>query len=397
MTELAFALVAQGSLLALVLVAMESRYPAANRFLAGLLVALILPLLARVLEGRVGAGHRWIGLLNNAAFLIGPFFYFYTRALVDRTFTAHASQLLHLLPALATVAITLSIPGMDRLATETELGRTVAVFGLLNALSLIVYSCAVLRRLRVYRQMLLDNYSAIERIGLDWLKVLAVIVLTSGVAIAALNCLRLVHDLPPFTIALIMVPFSLVFFYTVAILGFRQSSVLLIRTSTEIPAPAEPQSAAESPAIATATEGQDDAGGGKYERSGLEEERARRIWSRLEQLMAAESLYLDPDLELGTLVERLDVNPQTLSEVLGRVAGSRFYDYINGLRVARAKEMLLDPAHARESVLDIALASGFNSKSTFNKYFKQVVGRTPSAYRQLSAAVAPSRPARSQN
>jgi AraC-like DNA-binding protein len=387
MTEFAFALVAQGTLLALVLVSMESRYPTANRFLAGLLVALTVPLLARVLEGRVGAGHRWIGVLNNTIFLIGPFFYFYTRALVDRAFTVRPGHLLHGLPALAAAAIALSIPGLDRLATETSLGRTVAVFGLLNALSLIVYSGAVLRQLRAYRQVLLDNYSAIERISLDWLKVLAAIVLTSGVAIAVLNCVRLVHDLPPYTIALIMVPFSLVFFYTVAILGFRQSSALLIRTGAEIPGAAESPPAAEGSAITTEAEGES-AGAAKYGRSGLDEERARRIWSRLEQLMAVESLYLDPDLELATLAERLNVNLQTLSEVLGRVAGSRFYDYINGLRVTRAKDMLLDPARARDSILDIALAAGFNSKSTFNKYFKQVVGQTPTAYRQLSGSAA---------
>jgi AraC-like DNA-binding protein len=378
-TELAFALVAQGALLALILWVMESHYPLANRFLAGLLVALSVPLLARVLIMRIGRSHEGIGMLYNATFLIGPCFYFYTRALTNRKFTLRAGHLFHAAPALATTVVALAA-GLHRATTEPGLVRFVAVLGLLNALSLAAYSVAALRQLTRYRHALLDHYSAIERISLDWLKSLAFIVLTAGIAIATLNCVRLIYELPSTANAIIVVPFSLIFFYAVAILGFRQSSVLLIGVPPEIPAETGVGTFDE---IVEEEEpvGRD----AKYERSGLDENRAQRIWTRLENLMASESPYQDSELQLSTLAEQLKVSPQTLSEVLGRIAGSRFYDYINRLRVERAKHMLRDPACAETSILDIALAAGFKSKSTFNKYFKQEVGQTPTAYRQIPA------------
>lgn len=377
MTELAFALVAQGALLALILVVMESRYPLANRFLAGLLVSLSVPLLARVLIKRLESGHPWIGILYNAAFLIGPSFYFYTQALVNRGFRLRPAHLLHGVPAVFSAIVALAI-GLDRAnPTEPGLVRIVATFGLLNALSLVAYSSATLRLLTRYRRALLDQYSTIERISLDWLRVLALIVLASGLIIALVNCVRLVHGLPSSANALVVVPFSLLVFYAVAILGFRQSSVLLIGT------PPEPTIETQAPAAMPEKEPEERSA--KYERSGLDQQRAQRIWERLEALMAAEPLYLDPDLQLSTLAERLDVSPQTLSEVLNRIAGSRFYDYVNRLRVERARQLLRDPALAETSILDIALRAGFNSKSTFNKYFKQEVGQTPTAYRQPPA------------
>lgn len=44
--------------------------------------------------------------------------------------------------------------------------------------------------------------------------------------------------------------------------------------------------------------------------------------------------------------------------------------------------MLRDPAN-QDSVLQILLDCGFNSKSTFNTAFKKQVGRTPLEYRLL--------------
>ena len=49
------------------------------------------------------------------------------------------------------------------------------------------------------------------------------------------------------------------------------------------------------------------------------------------------------------------------------------------------RERLSDPAETR-TILDLAYASGFTSKSTFNAAFKRQVGETPSGYRRRLAA-----------
>jgi AraC-like DNA-binding protein len=58
--------------------------------------------------------------------------------------------------------------------------------------------------------------------------------------------------------------------------------------------------------------------------------------------------------------------------------GQTFHKYLSSLRIAHAKESLVESNH---TVLDIALTCGFGSKETFNRLFKQHTGIVPSLYR----------------
>jgi AraC-like DNA-binding protein len=71
--------------------------------------------------------------------------------------------------------------------------------------------------------------------------------------------------------------------------------------------------------------------------------------------------------------------------VINRRSGGTFWDYINRLRVEAARERLADAGDTR-TILDIAYACGFTSKSTFNAAFKRQVGETPSGYRKAAQA-----------
>ena len=108
----------------------------------------------------------------------------------------------------------------------------------------------------------------------------------------------------------------------------------------------------------------------------------------LARLVEEERPYLDPDLSLGSLADQVGVTDKTLSALLNDVMGTTYTDYVNGLRVAEAQRRLADPAHAHLSVLGVGLDSGFASKSTFNRVFKETTGQTPSAYRAASGEVA---------
>lgn len=61
-------------------------------------------------------------------------------------------------------------------------------------------------------------------------------------------------------------------------------------------------------------------------------------------------------------------------------AGKSFYDYLLNVRISNATDMLLCNEF---SILDIALASGFNSISTFNRVFRTFHHCSPSEYRHL--------------
>ncbi|MBD2722718.1 helix-turn-helix transcriptional regulator [Hymenobacter sp. BT189] len=98
---------------------------------------------------------------------------------------------------------------------------------------------------------------------------------------------------------------------------------------------------------------------------------------KLLALMTDEQPWLEPELTLAELAHRLRTNTSLLSHVINTGCGQNFNDFVNSYRVAEAERKLQDPRLAHYSLVGIALESGFNSKSTFNRVFKKLTGRTP--------------------
>jgi AraC-like DNA-binding protein len=122
----------------------------------------------------------------------------------------------------------------------------------------------------------------------------------------------------------------------------------------------------------------------KYAKTGVSQEDMARIGEQLRAVMATELLFLDPELSLSVLATRLQTSPHTLSQTLNVHFGQSFFEYVNGLRVKEVQRCFADSAFAKQSILEIALASGFASKATFNATFKRLTGQTPSAARASS-------------
>ena len=96
-----------------------------------------------------------------------------------------------------------------------------------------------------------------------------------------------------------------------------------------------------------------------------------RPWrDRLLALMQAERPWLEPEL-----AQRLRTNPSLLSKVINVGCRQNFNDFINTCRVAEARRKLADPRYAHYSLVGVALESGFNYKSTFNRVFRKLVGQ----------------------
>jgi AraC-like DNA-binding protein len=123
----------------------------------------------------------------------------------------------------------------------------------------------------------------------------------------------------------------------------------------------------------------------KYKTSSLGAEAAEQIAPRLLRVLDEEKLYLNPNLSLRDLAQRLRIHPNHLSRVINERFGLSFNDFINRYRIDEAKRRLADPAERETSVLDIALGSGFFSKSVFNTAFKKFAGTTPSEYRKRNS------------
>jgi len=92
----------------------------------------------------------------------------------------------------------------------------------------------------------------------------------------------------------------------------------------------------------------------------------------------------DPQLDAEAVARHLSMSVRNLNRVFEPHKCS-ITQWIWHERLAMAHRQLLDPAHARRSVSDIALGCGFSTQSHFAREFKQRYGLTPSQHRGVSS------------
>lgn len=99
-------------------------------------------------------------------------------------------------------------------------------------------------------------------------------------------------------------------------------------------------------------------------------------------LMNQEKIYKDSELSAQALANQLGITKHQLSEFLNEHLGVSYHDFLGNYRVAEAKRLLLTKSDW--DVLRIGLESGFNSKATFYRAFKDREGMSPQEFRKGS-------------
>lgn len=89
-------------------------------------------------------------------------------------------------------------------------------------------------------------------------------------------------------------------------------------------------------------------------------------------------IYLDSKLNINGLARELGTNRTYISNYLNQQLHTNFYEYVNHWRIMCAKELLSTSSLTLE---EVATKSGFNSLSTFRRYFQKAEGLTPNEYR----------------
>jgi AraC-like DNA-binding protein len=123
----------------------------------------------------------------------------------------------------------------------------------------------------------------------------------------------------------------------------------------------------------------------KYATSSLKDVEKEKLSQRLTKSMENEKLFLNENLTLKELADKLETSPNNLSQIINEKFNKNFYEFINEYRINEVKSLLTDPKYSNYSLLGIAFECGFNSKSTFNSVFKQFTGKTPSEFRKSTS------------
>jgi len=85
------------------------------------------------------------------------------------------------------------------------------------------------------------------------------------------------------------------------------------------------------------------------------------------------------DIDLKYIADKVGFNASYISKVFSRECGETITDYLNRIRIAKAKQFLRD--HPALKVYEVAHLVGYGDKIYFQKLFKRMVGATPLEYR----------------
>lgn len=102
----------------------------------------------------------------------------------------------------------------------------------------------------------------------------------------------------------------------------------------------------------------------------------------LNHLIDTEKIFLDSEIDLENIAQRLGVHRNMISKAVNTVCGKPFSAYINEFRVRNAILLLSDPANDHLTLETIAFDSGFSSRTTFYRVFKIQTGLNATNYRR---------------
>lgn len=88
--------------------------------------------------------------------------------------------------------------------------------------------------------------------------------------------------------------------------------------------------------------------------------------------------YASAGLNINEVAFRTFLSPSYLSKLFKEDMGRSFSEYLQGLRISAACDLL---KATNEKVIDVMLDVGFKDIKHFNRLFKKVTGRTPREYR----------------
>lgn len=294
-------------------------------------------------------------------FLLGPALYFYSKTLMNPSYEFSAKDRLHFIPALLYLIYALVIFITDVLILENFYfyadGRDKElkpIYQFIGATYLIFYVSLSIKIYFKYRSEIYNELSFADTVTYKWFKQFLIALVI--ILIARVVFLIFYPNWGDFGIKFWYYFIFSVLFYYIAINSLMNS--LSQSIPFEFPDSKQPDND-KNPKL-------------------LEDLSEKKM--ELEKVMKDQSLYRIPTLSLQDMSRELNVSKEQISTIINQGFGMNFNDYINALRIEEIKNRLELGDSTRFTILGIALESGFNSKTTFNRAFKKYTGFTPIQY-----------------
>ncbi|MFO7574385.1 MAG: helix-turn-helix domain-containing protein [Bacteroidales bacterium] len=317
------------------------------------------------------------------AFTHGPLLYLYACHATMRKNEFKWLNLLHFIPFLTFFAVSVLLRDYQLFRNPTGFFRSDSMISLRIVyatsffLSISVYSILTFLVIRKHQRDLVNNLSFISIAAtLNWLKILSISFYSIYLVLFILGGINIIGNYIPFDPYYVVFLFVALFSFALSFYGVKQPELFTYYISAD----AGDQNTREQ------VENE------KYIRSGLKPEEAEEILDTLLEVMVQKKPYLDRDLTIYDLAAMTGISRHHITQTLNEHYRRNFYTFINEFRVNEAAVRLIDMRYSNYTILAIAYDSGFNSKSAFNRIFREMKGMTPGEYRAMQFRESSSHP-----
>jgi len=298
---------------------------------------------------------------------VGPLIFFYTKTLTNYEFKISNISIGHFIPVIIEIGLQL-IMIIQAVLNEELFYNTTLYFYVMpfvyiwTIVSIFYYLNLSTNNINNHETWVLQNFSNMKEITLSWLKKLIhyyKLLWLAWIPFVSIFLLFFRFQLMYLTIVIILYLLMMILVYLtfwIGLEGLRHGNFVFLKPYVR---PEESKNFSK-----------------------LTKARIKEYIERITQLMTEEKKYLNENLSLRELALNMKADPNLISFILNKHLGNTFYDFVNGYRIEEVKNKLSDSAYDHLTLLAIALESGFNSKTTFNRVFKKITGVTPNEFQK---------------
>jgi AraC-like DNA-binding protein len=353
---LLLAVIISQSLLAACLLLFSSQNRMSNRILALLILGIALWLADHFM--RIAGIYSQLPNLYFLpifySFSFGPLIWFYVQSLVNAHFQFKKTAWLHFVPVALQAGLYLMLACSSYhfkywywINVHRPYTYRIEFDG--TWVSITIYLLLSFRLVRRYQSWVVNNFSEVSRIRLNWLRAILLVLIILCVQWLIEIILR-DHFNKYFNYDYSVELLGL-FVLVLGVAGLRQSSL-----SAVVYQPLQPEK--------SLTVFVTDAG----------------ILEKIKTAMEQQRLFLNPTLTLTEFSNAVGINSWLVSRNINTGLEKSFNDFVNHYRVEEVKRRLAKGDLEKFTLLAIAFDSGFNSKTNFNRIFKEQTGISPSAF-----------------
>lgn len=111
----------------------------------------------------------------------------------------------------------------------------------------------------------------------------------------------------------------------------------------------------------------------------------RNVFCRVEEYFRLERPFLDVDINIADVSERVFTNRAYVSRAISEFSGSNFRQYVNGYRIRYSMDCYRRNPSLKVS--DLSSMSGFRTVASYNTAFRRIVGEVPTHWMRRTCGI----------